>query len=68
VDAHGIGLQVEHGDVAGVEAALRTMAEMEPAQREAMGRRARAAVDAHYARAAVCARFADVLEGTLDSC
>ena len=68
VDAHGIGLQVEHGDVAGVEAALRTMAEMEPAQREAFGRRARAAVDAHYARAEVCARFADVLEGTLDSC
>lgn len=62
VHAHEIGFQVEHGDVAGAERVLRAFAQMPPDQLEAMGRRARAAVHAQYARAALCARFCDLLE------
>jgi glycosyltransferase involved in cell wall biosynthesis len=67
VDAHGMGLQVEHGDIAAAERALRELAGLPADQLAAMGRRGRLAVDTHYARATVCRRFGDVLEAALDS-
>jgi hypothetical protein len=62
VATHDLGFQIEHGDVAGAEHALRTLVDSSAEQRAQMGLRAHAAVKMHYARSTLCGRFCDVLE------
>lgn len=64
VSRHDIGFQIEHGDVAGAERALRVLADSPAETRAAMGRRAHAAVQTQYARGKSCGRFCDLLEAS----
>jgi hypothetical protein len=62
VTAHDVGFQIEHGDIAGAERALRFMVDSSAERLAQIGRRAHAVVKAHYARGTLCSRFCDVVE------
>jgi colanic acid biosynthesis glycosyl transferase WcaI len=62
VREHGIGAQVEHGDVDGAERTLRALADVPTGELAAMGLRGLAAVNAQYSKSALCGRFCDLLE------
>jgi hypothetical protein len=65
VREHRIGWSFRHGDVAGVEAALREMAASPPGVLAAMGQRARVAIGGDLGRVALRARFCDVVLSTI---
>ncbi len=67
IDRHDIGWHVEHGDVDGAVAALNEIAARTPAERVAIGQRARQAVAEHYGKQALCAAFCDAVERSLAS-
>ncbi len=60
----GAGLTVAPGDVAGLAAALRRLAE-NPDERRGMGRRGRRAAESRFDRQRICDRFIDLLEERL---
>jgi glycosyltransferase involved in cell wall biosynthesis len=65
VARHAIGWQVDHGDVAGAVAALRTIAELPQAELDERGRRAAAAVAGELSQTRLLGSFCDVVEQAL---
>lgn len=65
IDAHRIGHQVEHGDVEGCVAAIASLRAAAPAEREAMGRRAKAVIDEQLSKRVLCGRFGDLIERSM---
>ncbi len=64
LEAHGIGWQVDHGDLAGAVAAITEAANAGPAALAAMGQRAAAALDQNLAQPLLCTQFCDQLAET----
>lgn len=62
VERFDLGWQVEHGDVAGAAAALRTFTGASEAELAARGARARAALDAELSQQRLLSSFCDILE------
>ena len=65
VEKFGVGWHVSHGDVDGAVATLRAIADSSPAERQAMGDRARAAIEHEYSPSALCARLCTAVEQTM---
>jgi glycosyltransferase involved in cell wall biosynthesis len=65
LDAHQIGRQVEHGDVDGCIAAIRALQNAPPAERNAMGRRAKGVIDSELSKRVLCGRFGDLIERSM---
>jgi glycosyltransferase involved in cell wall biosynthesis len=63
LDQHGIGWQVDQGDVDGTVAALEAAVALPPVDRMAFGERARAAVSNHYNKHKLCNEFCDLVTG-----
>lgn len=63
IDRASIGLPVAHGDAAGAVEAIRTLRAMAPAERDAMGRRALAALRADLSRPALSGALCNAVEG-----
>ena len=62
LDRFDVGWSLRHGDVDGVERAVREAAH-DREETTRMGERARGVVEAHYSRAGLLGRFTDLLEG-----
>jgi glycosyltransferase involved in cell wall biosynthesis len=60
IERERCGRVFRNGDAAGLAAAIRELA-ANPAEREAMGQRARAALEQRFARSVATARFKDLL-------
>jgi hypothetical protein len=65
IERFGIGWHVSHGDVEGAVRTLRTIADSSVPDRQAMGDRARAAIEHEFSSAALSARFCAAVEETL---
>ena len=65
IERFGIGWQVSHGDVEGAVRTLRTIADSSPPDRQAMGDRARAAIEHEFSPVALRARLCAAIEETL---
>jgi colanic acid biosynthesis glycosyl transferase WcaI len=65
IEAFGIGWHVSHGDLEGAVRTLRAIADTSAADRQAMGDRARAAIEREYSPATLCARLCDAIEQTM---
>jgi hypothetical protein len=59
----GIGWHLEHGDVDGAVAALRTIAELPPETLDAMGTQAQALLHERFDSRASRARVCEIIEG-----
>jgi hypothetical protein len=62
VEREGIGWCMNHGDVDGTEALLKTLLQTDPRELEAMGQRAREAIQRGLCKEILCRRFADVVQ------
>jgi glycosyltransferase involved in cell wall biosynthesis len=65
IEAFGIGWQVSHGDIEGAVRTLRAIADTSTADLQAMGDRARAAVEKEFSPSTLCARFCTAVEETV---
>jgi colanic acid biosynthesis glycosyl transferase WcaI len=66
IDQYEVGWQVDHGDVTGMVARLRAIAEVPPAQLNEMGERARRAMQGHHRKEHLCGAFCDVVERNMN--
>jgi colanic acid biosynthesis glycosyl transferase WcaI len=62
LDQHGIGLAVEHGDVAGAVATLRKFAAMGPEELQRMGNTGRDVLRKSLSQEYLCGKFCDAVE------
>lgn len=62
-----IGWQVDQGDVDRTVATIEKILQTEPGELREMGRRARRAVDAELGKRALCGRFCDVIEESMQA-
>ena len=65
IQEHGIGWQVDHGDVDGAEAAIGEawkLSRNNPVKLAAMGAKARQAIATHFSKTALCAAVCDAIE------
>jgi colanic acid biosynthesis glycosyl transferase WcaI len=58
---HGVGWQIEHGDVAGTVEWLWSLLGIDRAELDSMGERGRKLIDEKLSRRVLCGRFCDVL-------
>jgi glycosyltransferase involved in cell wall biosynthesis len=65
IDRCKIGWQIEHGDTAGVLAAIRCAREMPNACRAEMGRIGRAIIREEFSKHKLCGKLCDVVEGSV---
>jgi len=65
VDRFDLGSHIPHGDVDGAVAAIESLAAADPAERAAMGGRARRAITEQLGKPALCGRFGDVVEAAI---
>jgi glycosyltransferase involved in cell wall biosynthesis len=62
IENYGIGWHVQHGDIDGAVAAIRTMLSMSKEELQAMGERGSRAVEQHLSKSKLCSEFVDVVE------
>lgn len=62
LDEESIGWHAAHGDVGGAVRVIETMASTPPAERDAIGARARALIKGRLSKAALCGEFCDAIE------
>ncbi len=60
-----VGRQVDHGDVDATVDAIVELAQMDPAERAAMGRRAREIIRGELSKQVLCTRLGDLIEAAL---
>jgi glycosyltransferase involved in cell wall biosynthesis len=65
IERHGIGWQVEQGDVNSTVATLRQISSSSSTELAEMGKRARAAIEGELSKERLCAAFCDVVEESM---
>lgn len=65
IQQHGLGWQVDHGDVDHMVAVLQEIASLPPSRLAEMGVRARQAFDSQFARQHLCGGFSDLVADSL---
>jgi colanic acid biosynthesis glycosyl transferase WcaI len=66
IETFGIGWHVSHGDIEGAVRTLRAIADSSAADRQAMGDRARAAIEHEFSPSTLCARWCTAAEETMN--
>jgi putative colanic acid biosynthesis glycosyltransferase WcaI len=62
LDSHGVGWQVHHGDVEGMEALVRRVADTPREELSRIGLEAQRVIEQDLSKGALCGRFCDIIE------